>query len=178
MKYEAGVIDPWATAAVIAHPSCEKSELALRHAKAFLAVVEAAKKTERLRKKSNDGKEAERAWWRACDAESVAVLALTRVEREVRRAARKVSREMRERRANATCGDGACRYRPAEVTFDGKTVTVMNSRDAHVLADMVAELAALRALADVVKARCDMANPGWAPEIREALAAVEKVKAP
>lgn len=87
MKYEASVIDPWATAAVIAHPSCEKSELALRHAKAFIAVVEAAKKTERLRKKANNGKEAERAWWRACDAESVAVLALTRVEKEVRRAA-------------------------------------------------------------------------------------------
>jgi hypothetical protein len=144
MKYEAGVIDPWATAAVIAHPSCEKSELALRHAKAFLAVVEAAKKTERLRKKSNDGKEAERAWWRACDAESVAVLALTRVEREVRRAARKVSREMRERRANAPSG----------------------------------ELTALRALAAVVKARCDMAHPEWAPEIREALALVEEAKAP
>jgi hypothetical protein len=91
MKYEAGVIDPWATAAVIALPSCDDddTDLALRHAKAFLAVVEAAKKTERLRKKSNDGKEAERAWWRACDAESVAVLALTRVEKEVRRVAAK-----------------------------------------------------------------------------------------
>lgn len=89
-----------------------------------------------------------------------------------------VSRELRERRANATCGDGACRYRPAEVTFDGRTVTVMNSRDAHVLADTVAELAALRALAEVVKARCDMANPGWAPEIREALALVEKARTP
>lgn len=92
MKYEAGVIDPWATAAVIAPPSCDKSELALRHAKALLAVVEAAKKTERLRKKANDGKEAERAWWRACDAESVAVLALTRIEKEVRRAAAKRER--------------------------------------------------------------------------------------
>lgn len=89
-----------------------------------------------------------------------------------------VSRELRERRASATCGDGACRYRPAEVTFDGKTVTVMNSRDAHTLSDVVAELAALRALAEVVQAHCDWAHPNWAPEIREALAAVEKVKAP
>ena len=89
-----------------------------------------------------------------------------------------VSRELRERRSNATCGDGACRYRPAEVTFDGKTVTVMNSRDAHVLTDMVSELAALRALAEVVKAQCDWAHPGWVPEIREALALVEKAKAP
>lgn len=55
---------------------------------------------------------------------------------------------------------------------------VMNSRDAHTLSDVVAELAALRALAEVVQARCDMANPGWAPEIREAWAAVEKVKTP
>lgn len=89
-----------------------------------------------------------------------------------------VSRELRERRGNQKCGDGACRYRPAEVTFDGKTVTVMNSRDAHVLADAVSELAALRALAEVVKAQCDWAHPGWVPEIREALALVEKAKAP
>jgi len=91
MKYEAGVIDPWATAAVIALPSCDDDDagLALRHAQALLAVVEAAKKTERLRKKANDGKETQRAWWRACDAESVAVLALTRIEKEVRRAARR-----------------------------------------------------------------------------------------
>ena len=87
-----------------------------------------------------------------------------------------LAREVRALRTGPTCGDGACRYRPAEVIFDGKTVTVMNSRDAHVLADMVAELAALRALAEVVKARCDMANPGWAPEIREALALVEKAR--
>lgn len=92
MKYEAGVIEPWATAAVIAPPSCDRSELAFRHAQALLAVVEAAKKTERLRKKANNGKEAERAWWRACDAESVAVLALTRIEKEVRRAAAKQGR--------------------------------------------------------------------------------------
>lgn len=94
-----------------------------------------------------------------------------------------LAREVRALRALAersspTCGDGACRYRPAEVTFDGKTVTVMNSRDAHTLSDVVAELAALRALAEVVKAQCDWAHPGWVPEIREALALVEKAKAP
>lgn len=90
-----------------------------------------------------------------------------------------ISHELRTRRAGQKCGDmPTCRYRPAEVTFDGRTVTVMNSRDAHVLADTVAELAALRALAEVVKARCDMANPGWAPEIREALALVEKARTP
>lgn len=89
-----------------------------------------------------------------------------------------VSRELRERRSDAPSGDGECRYRPAEVTFDGKTVTVMNSRDSHVLAGVVVEMAALRALADVVQAHCDWAHPNWAPEIREALAAAKKAKTP
>lgn len=88
-----------------------------------------------------------------------------------------VSAELRAARAKE-CGDGACRYRPAEVTLGGRAFTVMNSRDQHALADVAEELEALRALADVVRARCEMANPGWAPEIRQALAKVDYPRTP
>lgn len=93
MKYYATIVDPWLTAAVIASPPVENGDLALRHAKALLAVVEAAKKTERLRRTSKAGAKAERAWWNACNAESVAVAALERVEKEVRRVHRELEKQ-------------------------------------------------------------------------------------
>lgn len=68
-------------------------DVTARHAKALLAVVEAAKKTERLRRTSKAGAKAERAWWNACNAESVAVAALERVEKEVRRVHRELEKQ-------------------------------------------------------------------------------------
>lgn len=53
----------------------------------------------------------------------------------------------------ARCGNTpACRYRPAEVTHDGKAITVMNSADCHRLGDALEELHALREVVDAARA--------------------------
>jgi len=81
-------------------------------------------------------------------------------------------RRLRALRDNVTkhCGNTpACRFRPAEVTHDGKAITVMNSADAHRLSAALAELYALR---EVVHATEGYAQVRHAPGEDEAFADV------
>ncbi len=62
--------------------------------------------------------------------------------------------ELRALREDVTkhCGTApACRYRPAEVTHDGKAITVMNSADSHRLSAALEELYALREVAEAAR---------------------------
>jgi hypothetical protein len=50
------------------------------------------------------------------------------------------------------CGHApACRFRPVDVTVDGKTITVMNSADSHRLGAIAEERAALREVAEAAR---------------------------
>ena len=91
----------------------------------------------------------------------------------------KTLRSLRDEFAKYCGNTPACRFRPVDVTVDGKIITVMNSADSHRLGAIADELAALREVAEAARRFVPAAEESavFAPDARtrHLIAALAKV---